>query len=74
MEIPLDRLAKTSRYINSSSKDFKFEFPAKTNFEIFFDKLITTFQITDQTTEKENMILCGGAFGIFATISAMCNR
>ena len=30
--------------------------------------------LTDQTTEKENMILCGGAFGIFATISAMCNR
>ena len=30
--------------------------------------------LTDQTTDKESMILCGGAFGIFATISAMCNR
>jgi len=29
--------------------------------------------LTDQTTDKESMILCGGAFGIFATISAMCN-
>ena len=45
-------------------------------FDICYLMSSVTLIVMALTSDKENseMILCGGAFGIFATISAMCNR
>merc|ERR1711973_724791 len=44
-------------------------------FDICYLMSSVTLIVMALTSDKENseMILCGGAFGIFATISAMCN-
>ena len=45
-------------------------------FDVCYLMSSVTLIVVTLTSDEENseMILCGGAFGIFATISAMCNR
>ena len=35
---------------------------------------LITMALTNQIAERERMVLCGGFFGLFASLSAMCNR
>jgi len=34
---------------------------------------LITMALTNQIADRERMVLCGGAFGLFASLSAMCN-
>merc|ERR1712013_165578 len=42
---------------------------------LFFDicYLIAGITLINQIAERERMVLCGGFFGLFASLSAMCN-